>query len=122
MSADDEVKQSTRDAIKDKSLAYRQEMIRFLFSTMDAVEFSESFWDFKNECWNDDAEEIADAFGAELPEPEGDYIDVDTAERMHEAICEGRRDEAIDLLRECFTEYRLRPVSEQRNLFPDRIP
>lgn len=41
--------------------------------------------------------------------------------RLHEAICENRRDDAIDILNE-MSEWRLRSVAEQRNLFPDRVP
>lgn len=43
------------------------------------------------------------------------------ADRLHEAICEGRRDDAIDILNE-LSEWRLRSVAEQHNLFPDRVP
>ncbi len=43
------------------------------------------------------------------------------AERCHEAICAGNRDEAIRLLNLiCHEEFR--SVAEQRNLFPDRVP
>lgn len=45
----------------------------------------------------------------------------DDAERLHIAICEGRRDDAIDILNE-ITGDRHRSIREQRNLFPDRIP
>lgn len=40
--------------------------------------------------------------------------------RLHEAICEGRRQDAIDILNE-MSEWRLRSVSEMHNLFPERI-
>lgn len=43
------------------------------------------------------------------------------AERLHEAICEGRRDDAIDILNE-ITGDNFRNVATQRNLFPDRVP
>lgn len=41
--------------------------------------------------------------------------------RLHEAICEGRRQDAIDILNEDGEMY-LRSVREQHNLFPDRVP
>lgn len=41
--------------------------------------------------------------------------------RLHEAICEGRRDDAIDILNE-MTEWQLRSVAEQHHLVPDRVP
>lgn len=43
------------------------------------------------------------------------------ASRIHEAICEGRRQDAIDILNEITGDH-FRSVAEQHNLFPDRIP
>lgn len=43
------------------------------------------------------------------------------ADRLHEMICEGRRDDAIALLSE-ITGLRFRSVREWRNLFPERVP
>lgn len=42
-------------------------------------------------------------------------------DRLHELICEGRNREAIELMREMFSNYDLRSYDAQRNLFPDRI-
>jgi hypothetical protein len=43
------------------------------------------------------------------------------ADRLHDAICEGRRQDAIDILND-ITGGQLRSVREQRNLFPGRVP
>lgn len=43
-----------------------------------------------------------------------------SSHRLHEAICEGRRQDAIDILNEISDE-RFRSVREQHNLFPDRV-
>ncbi|TPM39349.1 hypothetical protein FJ951_26950 [Mesorhizobium sp. B2-2-3] len=45
----------------------------------------------------------------------------DDADRLHDAICEGSRQDAVDILND-ITNGRLRSVREQRNLFPDRVP
>lgn len=45
----------------------------------------------------------------------------DAANRLHDAICEGRRQDAIDILNDVTGE-NYRSVAEQRNLFPDRVP
>lgn len=42
-------------------------------------------------------------------------------DRLYDAIVEGRRGDAIEILSE-LTGERLRRVAEQRNLFPDRVP
>lgn len=42
-------------------------------------------------------------------------------DRLYDAIVEGRRDDAIDILKGTTGTY-LRSVAEQRNLFPERIP
>lgn len=43
------------------------------------------------------------------------------ASRLHEAICEGRRNDAIHILRDVTGEF-YRDVEAQNNLFPDRVP
>lgn len=48
------------------------------------------------------------------------YINI-AASRLHDAICEGRRQDAIDILND-ITNGQHRSVREQRNLFPDRVP
>ena len=43
------------------------------------------------------------------------------ATRLHDAICEGRRNDAIHILRDITGEF-YRDVEAQNNLFPDRVP
>ena len=40
---------------------------------------------------------------------------------LHDAICEGRRHDAVELLRQMFPDYGLRSLREQANLFPGRV-
>ncbi len=43
------------------------------------------------------------------------------ADALHDAICEGRRQDAIDIIN-AVTGGAYRSVAEQRNLFGDRVP
>ncbi len=53
-------------------------------------------------------------------EAEAISFDLD-ANRLHDAICEGRRQDAIDILNDV-TGGCYRSLADQRNLFPDRVP
>lgn len=117
------IKQETRVALREKPLEYHQAMLRFLYSIMSADDFAGAFWNDVEQEWTGDAEAIADAFEADLPEPEDelDAIDPAEADRLHAAICEGRRDDAIEILNDIAGE-RFMSIREQHNLFPDRVP
>ncbi len=41
---------------------------------------------------------------------------------LHEHICAGNREDAVEILKWLFPKYDLRSVQETRNLFPDRVP
>ena len=75
----------------------------------------------------DDAAVLAGKLNEELADfledydPDSANIDDGDLDRMHEAICEGRRQDAIDILNE-LTGANLRSISAQRNLFPNRVP
>lgn len=45
-------------------------------------------------------------------------LDID---RLHEAICEGRKQDAIDILNDILPDANLRPAKIQNSLFPDRV-
>lgn len=114
------IKQETKIALREKPLEYRQALLRFVYTTMSADDFAGAFWDADAEVWTDEADEIAEAFEAEIAEPDANYLDASDATRLHEAICEGRRQDAIDILNEISDE-RFRSVCEQHNLFPDKV-
>jgi hypothetical protein len=40
---------------------------------------------------------------------------------IHEAICEGRKQDALDLLSDMFPKANFRRVADQNRLFPDRV-
>lgn len=114
------LKQETRDAIRKLSADDKQALVAFMGDIMSAVDFAHAFRDADGD-WTGDGENIADAFEAEIPEAE-DAPDFDAeADRLHDAICEGRRQDAIDILN-AVTGGQYRSVREQRNLFPDRVP
>lgn len=49
-------------------------------------------------------------------------IDADPdLDAIHEAICEGRKQDALDLLSDMFPEANFRRVADQNRLFPDRV-
>lgn len=53
------------------------------------------------------------------PDPPPELTEQDAA-RLHDAICEDRRQDAIDIMNE-ITGYGFRSVREQANLFPSRV-
>ena len=59
-------------------------------------------------------EGLSEQFGDDDP-----TLDESQLVRLHEAICENRKEDAIDVLREVSGEY-LRTVPEQKHLFPGR--
>lgn len=50
-----------------------------------------------------------------------DGVETGDVDALHEAICEGRKQDAIDILNRIFPEANLRTVAAQSNLFPDRV-
>jgi hypothetical protein len=87
-------------------------------------------WDDVREAAVDDAVDRGDVvtkadhddeigkFESETEQMPDFHVDAD---RLHDAICEGRRQDAIDILND-ITGGQLRSVREQRNLFPGRVP
>ena len=68
----------------------------------------------------DDGEKIAVALPIDHDELVADFFG-DDIHRLHDAICEGRRQDAVDILAS-ITGEKLRSVSAQHNLFPERVP
>lgn len=114
------LKSETQAAIRAMGIDSRQNLLRFIYSTMTASEFVGAF-EHDDGSFTDDGNSIADAFEAEIPDAEPDNSEFElAAERLHEAICEGRRQDAVDILNEV-TDLNFRTVAAQMNLFPDRI-
>lgn len=63
--------------------------------------------------------------GEEMSGPKSQQIlspDEQTAVRLYDAICENRREDAIEELQRLFRRVQFRSIREQHNLFPDRVP
>jgi len=102
----------------------QQEIIALLAETMTTQDFVEALENTDGD-WTTDGELIAD-FISDAAE-RGDIRDeimsefITEADRMHEAICEGRKQDAIDILNAILPEAGLRPAHVQNDLFPNRV-
>jgi len=112
------MKDETKKGLENAPLELRQEIIAFLADLMTPSQFAGSFVSAGE--MSDVGEAIAECI---MPDDDDEYSTLSdaNAERLHEAICEGRRDDAIDILNEV-TGDNFRNVATQRNLFPDRVP
>jgi hypothetical protein len=115
------IKPETQMAIKALPLENRQNLLRFIYTTMKADQFAAAFLDGEGDQ-TEEHKEISVAFAGDADdddEPDNSEFEL-AAERLHEAICEGPRQDAIDILNEV-TDLNFRSVAAQMNLFPDRI-
>ena len=119
------MKPETRAAMLKQPLAIKQEIIALLADDLDASDFCDALMD--KDGLTDDGEEIRDELAdddereAWLDEVKGDLADQFTP--IHEAICEGRKQDAIDMpvaIIPTSVNY-WRSVAEQNRLFPDRV-
>lgn len=116
------MKADTAAAIAALKTEGKQELVRYLGDLMRPEEFVASFLrDPKDggEDYTDKGEKIAEAF-ADM----SDAVSIGglqtVADELHAAICEGRRQDAVDILtREL--PLSLMPVRAYINLFPNRI-
>lgn len=89
-------------------------------------EISDQLAEFDADAYETDIAEEAkaigyadcDAEGEDDDEKQSDLQDIDL---LHEAICEGRKQDAIDILNDLFPNANLRRVDTQNHLFPERV-
>ena len=122
------MKPATRSALIGLSVAAKQEIVALLSQHLEPGEFVESLADGKgsltehgaaiqSEIADDDPAEVRDAWLAEV---KADLADQFTP--IHEAICEGRKQDALDLLVAIIpTGVVWRSVDSQNHLFPHRV-
>lgn len=117
------MKPETAAALRNLDRRQRVELVAFMADLMSAEEFVEALehkpGDARDTVLTKDGELITN----HLLESYFDHlVDVETPEvdQLHEAICEGRQQDAVDLLT-AITGFDFRSVSTQNRLFPHRV-
>lgn len=118
------MKPQTEKALRGLDRRQRIELVAFMADICTTDEFIDALHKDQNRAnvLSSDGEAVY----SELLTTYGDHlIDRDEAEgdfdRMHEAICEGRAQDALDLLAS-ITGLDFRPAAVQNRLFPARAP
>lgn len=111
------MKPEAEKGLRDAPNELRQEIIRLLAELMPAGLFVGALTDDDGDLTLD-GQDIANHLTDEFQDEPINHRDADA---LHDAICEGRRQDAIDMLSSISGSY-FRSVAQQRNLFPDRVP
>lgn len=115
------MKPETRTAITNLDVEKQQELVALLAELMTDEEFIAALHKENGDPTTDgnaiisalvDMDDVRDDIMGEF---------LEDADRIHEAICEGRKQDAIDLLNQMIPEANLRPAAVQNSLFPDRV-
>ncbi len=112
------MKPETEKALRAASTELRQEILSLLADLMTAEDFVAPFTDLDDEltvC----GLEILDAF-REIADDDEPEISLGQIDRLHEAICDGRKQDAVDILSD-ISGRREWSVDEYANLFPGRV-
>jgi hypothetical protein len=118
------MKPETAAALRKLDVRQSIELVRFMAELMSPQDFCDALLqtpkepgDGYNLSANGDPiyAELLERFGGHLIDPDDLKID-----QLHEAICEGRAQDVLDILTEA-TRENLRPVRDQNYLFPDRV-
>lgn len=118
------MKPETEKAIRGMDALKRMELLELLFEISTPQEWQLAM------CSHDAPRELSDKggqiynqllvdHGSDLIDPDEPEFKAD-CERLHEAICEGRAQDALDLLAD-ITGGEFRDVKAQNFLFPDRV-
>ena len=116
------MKKETADHIQEMDVEKQKELVAFLAKVMDAESFCEALETVSDTLTPDGLavfEEMLSRWPNDADEEKAS-LDMD-ADRLHEAICEGRKQDAIDILNDIIPSANLRPVSTQNSLFPNRV-
>lgn len=119
------MKPETKRAMLAQPIEIQREIIALLAGAMEPMEFVAALQE-EDGSYSDDGMKIF-----ELMQPDDESRDAieeeiqneytDHADRLHEAICEGRKQDAIDILNAILPAANLRSVSTQNSLFPHRV-
>ena len=113
------MKPETEEALRARTKEQMQEIVRLMADELDAEDFVAALCDDGD--LTGDGDEIFEYLATEFGLSSEQILTEDMADRLHEAICEGRRQDAVDLLNE-ITGRHHRTVEAQENLFPHRAP
>ncbi len=119
-----DMKPETKKAMLAQPVEIQQEIISMLADAITTQQFVEALEDADGD-WTESGAAIAeyisdDVEGSDVrDEITSEFIT--EADRLHEAICEGRKQDAIDILNAILPEAGLRPAHVQNDLFPNRV-
>lgn len=115
------MKAETAQAIAQLAVPAKQELVAYLADLMRPADFTAALCKPGNEELTENGIGIADSLFDIVKRPDATDI-VAEVDRLHEAIAEGRRQDAVDILNDTLElPLRLRSVSEHMRLFPNRI-
>lgn len=119
------MKPETRKALINLSDEAKREVIVLLAQHMDPNAFASAFYD---DVGDPTAEGLAIIDHVQHDDEDEDAVRdeiisglIDDADILHAAICEGRKQDAIDILNSLIPEANLRPAKAQNYLFPERV-
>ena len=118
------MKPETKRAMLAQPVEIQQEIIALLAETMTVEDFVAAFYAENGET-TEGGDAIIDHICEDQDNPdrreeiEAEFIS--EADRIHEAICEGRKQDAIDILNAILPDAGLRPAHVQNDLFPNRV-
>lgn len=120
------MKPETERALIALNDAAKREVIILLAKNMDPVAFAEAFYDEDGDPTTEGLAIIDQVASDDEPDKESIRDEVlselvSDADILHEAICEGRKQDAIDILNTIIPGASLRPVKAQNSLFPQRV-
>lgn len=118
------MKPETKRVMLAQPVEIQQEIIALIAEALSDEQFVDALYDIEGEVTkagdkiiefilqSQDADSIRDEIEAEF---------INEADRLHEAICEGRKQDAIDILNKILPDAGLRSAHDQINLFPNRV-
>lgn len=119
------MKPETKKSMLAQTAEIKQEIVALMAGSLDADQFVDALYDSDGDL-TDDGEKIIHLITKDDPdegkireEIENEFLaEVD---RLHEAICENRQQDAIDILNALLPSAGLRSVVGQNSLFPNRV-
>lgn len=118
------MKPETKRAMLAQPVEVQQEIIALLAEALSDEQFVDALYDSEGDVTKDGDKIIAFILQSQDADDIRDEIEAEflaEADRLHEAICEGRKQDAIDILNKILPAANLRPAHVQNDLFPNRV-